>query len=147
MDKAELTTYVTERLCKAADSLDIIMQVCQKTGWHWKDAEEFVKRVENESQPEVVRKQFPLLFVLVLGIFLVGLSLTAYGVYNVVESWNQLTQAWQYIVRGELPPTNAYSLYLNLSLSLAAPVFTRMAMMLGSLLGMRDIWYHILFRE
>jgi hypothetical protein len=74
-----------------------------------------------------------------------GLGLTAYGVYNVVECWKQLTHAWQYIVRGELPPTNAYSLYL--SLSLAAPVFTGMAMMLGSLLGMRDIWYHILFRE
>jgi hypothetical protein len=147
MDKAELTTYVTDRLCKAADSQDIIMQICQKTGWQWKEAEEFVKQVDNASLPEVAKRQFPLLFILALGIFLVGLGLTAYGVYSVVDSWNQVTRAFQYIIRGELPPMDAYTLYINMTLALAAPLLTGIAMMLGSLVGMRDAWYHILFRE
>jgi hypothetical protein len=146
MEKADLTAFVTRRLCEADNPQDIILDVCQKTGWYWPDAEAFVRRVQEMKAPEITKRQFPLLTVLALGIFLAGLGLTFFGVYSIVDSWNQLSQARDYLLRVKLPIVDIYGIYINIYLMPIAPIFTGTAMMLGSLLGMRDIWSRLLFR-
>ena len=147
MDNDELTAYVTQRLCEADNPGDIILEVCEKTGWLWPKAEEFVNQVQNRKEPEIAKRQFPIMFLLALGIFLAGLGLVAYGVYDIVESWNQLSHAREYIIQGKLPPVDIYSVDISIFLMPIAPLFTGTAMMLGSLLGMREVWYHLLYRE
>jgi hypothetical protein len=147
MNDSELITYVTQRLSEADNLQDIIMAVCEKTGWTWSDAEVFVSQVQELKGSDITRRQFPLIIVLALGTFLVGLGLIAYGVYTIMASLNQLSLAWGYISRGEVPSMDIYNTYISAAMMLSAPLLTGIAMILGSLIGMRDTWSKLLFQR
>jgi hypothetical protein len=146
MDPDQLTSYVIKHLADEDDPNDIITDLCRMNDWSWSQAEGFVRSVQDEHEPEVVRRQFPLLTVLALGTFLGGFALIAYSVLSMIEGWNALTV----LARGNLPPYDAMPhlrLMIDSSLGPFSGFFLGLAMLLGSLLGMREVWYALLYRN
>lgn len=145
MDEQELSNFVIKQLGKSKHLDDLIPEVCQKTGWIWSQAAEFVQRVQEEHGTEIAKKQLPLLFILALGIFLGGLGLVAYSILTSIEIWNGLSG----LGNGKAPDTGTYISLQMLIQSGGLPIIsfvTGIAMMLGSLIGMRDVWSNILNR-
>ncbi len=145
MDLDELSPFVIHELSQEADRNDLIMSICQRSGCAWSDAEEFVKRVETENGSQIAQKQFPLLFILALGIFLGGIGLVLYSTITMLEIWNGLSA----LLNGKPLGTEAYLFLESTIRSGGFPFFAfflGVAMMLGSLLGMRDVWSSILNR-
>ncbi len=133
MDKDELSAFVINELSEGTNTDDLILKVCQETICTWPEAEAFVRRIREEYGPRITRKQFPMLFVLALSIFLCGLGLVIFSVYS---TWYCSSTIG-----------NAIGCLVTMVYNGSAPIFAfiaGIAMMLGSLLGMRDIWSKIL---
>jgi hypothetical protein len=150
VDLSEYTEQVLHRLSTSDDPSDIIYDICEKAGCGWQEAEQFVKKVQAEDEPEIARRQFPLMFVLALGIFLGGLVLVAYGFYAIIESWKGLVN-FQAIWLPEYSTSkmDAVIYWRTVFAVVFGPysmIFVGTAMILGSLLGMRDTWIGILDR-
>jgi hypothetical protein len=43
MDDPELSRDVTSALVRQRNTNDVLLEVCQRTGWRWKDGEEYVR--------------------------------------------------------------------------------------------------------
>jgi hypothetical protein len=138
----DLTTYVIERLVGAENPDDIIYDLCEKTGWPWSQAEAFVRQVQERHQGDVVKRQFPLLFTIAIATYLAGIGLMAYSMYSVFEIMK--------IIQGSsLPYPDAFSsirIILDIAIGPVILFCTGLAMILGSLIGMRDAWMSILVR-
>ncbi len=149
MNKEEQTAYIIHRLSDGDAPKDLIFYLCEKENLSWPQAEALVKRVQEEKEGDIARKQFPLLIALALGIFLIGLGLIGYSVY---ETLSQISLA-AVDPRAELIEQNMDSiqrLYYFASFAVnegpgtIATFFLGIAMVIGSLLGMRDTWAKIL---
>jgi hypothetical protein len=146
MDDAELTSHVIKRLAGEDDPNEIILELCQLKNWSWPEAEAFMKAVQEAHEPDIVRRQFPLLTILAFGTFVGGIALIGYSVFAVAETWNALTV----LARGSqlsYDPITHLRLILDTSLGPFSGFILGLAMLLGSLLGMRDVWSAILNRS
>ncbi len=142
MNIDEKTAYIIHHLTEGDDPKDIVFDLCQRTNMNWAQAEAVVKQVQEEKEGVIARKQFPLLFVLALAIFMAGLGLVGYSLYlfalpliegnsgTPVAVVNYSTYILQVILgsRGAV----IYALIIGTG------------MILGSLFGMRDVWTKIL---
>lgn len=144
MNEEEQIAFIVHQLADGNDPKDFIYDLCEKAHLSWPQAEALVKRVQEEKEAEIGRKQFPLLFTLALGIFLVGMGLMGYSVYSFLRP----LLAGQ---TGSPMDVSNYSIYLLgivvESHGLVVYGFIiGLAMVLGSLWGMRDEWSRILTR-
>jgi hypothetical protein len=143
VEDTELTAYVIDRLVGGENPDDIIYALCEKTDWSWSQAEAFVRQIQEGHQGEVVERQFPLLFTIAVATYLVGIGLMAYSLYSVFGIIKT--------IQGRpLPYPDAFSGIRTLLDVTFGPVIlfvTGLAMVLGSLIGMRDAWMSILVRE
>ena len=164
MDNNELTAYIVHRLTEEADPGDIIMDVCQETGRPWAEVEEFVKLVQEKNELKITEKQFPLLSSVALATFAAGLVLTGYGIYAIVVSVtaikvdfgpHDITSYILPIIEKGVDSVSAlkpaifpyFNLILGLMFSPISALISGVAMIFGSLLGMRDVWYKLLYRD
>jgi hypothetical protein len=162
-DHDELVAGIVKRLSEADDPNDIILDLCQKTGCIWSDAEALVHRVQEEEKFQITKKQMPLLTGMALFVFVTGLVLTGYGVYGIIVTLTAVGGAsgprdiYSYLmpmIEKRLDPVTAFEPavfpYFNLMLGvLLSPVSALLfgaAMILGSLVGMRDAWETLLNR-
>ncbi len=108
---------------------DIVFQLCQKTGWDWNQAKQFVDQVARESQKEIHQRRMPLL----LGI---GLLMIASGTIAFVSAFPDL----QTTLSQMEPPLDLGRVveYIFLGRSgylLAAKLATGLAMVIGGGIG------------
>jgi hypothetical protein len=146
MDENELTSYIVKELGEGHNPKDVILDICEKTGCTWLEAEKMVTHIQVEQEPEISTRQFPVLFVFALGTFLGGLALVAYAVATFMELWKGMEQ----LFTNAPISTDTYIAMRVLTSSGVWPpaaMVTGMAMLLGSLVGMRKAWAAILFRE
>jgi len=118
------------------------MDICDKTGMSWPEAEALVQQVQAEHEQEVTKRQFPLLSLVAFSIFVGGVGLLAYSLYMLFLT----TSAYAITTLNpwDLPDTlNFIFNYAAFTLSL---ILFAIAMILGSLLGMRQVWITILDR-
>ena len=142
MDTPDITNYIVYRLSDAVPPNDIIMDICDKTGISWPEAEELVEQVQFEHEQDVTKRQFPLLTLVALSIFVGGVGLLAYSTYMLFLTTS--TYANTALNPWDLPDTlNLIFNYAAFTLSL---ILFAIAMILGSLLGMRQVWATILNR-
>jgi|GEM_PF-5149603 len=61
MDMPDLTNYIVVRLSDAfvVTPNDIIMEICEKTGLSWPEAEALVKQVQAEHEQDVTNRYAP----------------------------------------------------------------------------------------
>ena len=140
METPDLTNYIVDRLSDAVTPDDIIMDICDKTGISWPEAEALVEQVQSEHEQDVTKRQFPLLTLVALSIFVGGVGLLTYSVYMLFLTTSTYTSTT--LNPWDLPDTlNFIFNYAAFTLSL---ILFAIAMILGSLLGMRQIWATIL---
>jgi hypothetical protein len=75
MNLDELEAYVVERLSAGIASDDVILEVTQRSGLTWPDAEDLVRRTADLRGPSVAKRQFPLLALLAAAVMVGGLAL------------------------------------------------------------------------
>jgi hypothetical protein len=140
MDDPELETYIVRRLGNSASENDLIMEICNRRGLSWPEAETLVRRVAAEHEHHIVGRQFPLLFVIALGIFLGGLGLVIYDAYvllSILET--DLSTALT-----SLDMITHLRLIFDIGVTPITGIIIGAAMMLGSLVGMRRAWVPLL---
>ena len=81
MDKQEATEFIIKEFKRQRHRNDIIMDLCQKTGASWEQAQRFVQKVEVEHRRDIAAGTVPLLVMIGVAIILGGLGLTAYAVF------------------------------------------------------------------
>ncbi|MBC8504502.1 MAG: hypothetical protein ISR58_11450 [Anaerolineales bacterium] len=74
----ELSSYVIKELSSFEEINDIVFEICNRTGWDWRQGEEFVIEVQADHQRLVTRRRNRLLVPLGMAIFLAGAALTLY---------------------------------------------------------------------
>ncbi len=159
MQDEELTVFILEGLSKSHDRDDIITGICGITGLTWEESEDMLERVQAENQAVVVRRQFPLMFIVALTFFIAGFVLAAYGIYAISLFFSpqaglpaDLTTYFMPIIEHGLNPLHVvqttipayFKLFVFFLFSPFSAIFFGIAMIIGSLVGMQDVWAAIL---
>jgi hypothetical protein len=87
MDEPELNDRIIRRLAAAASVSDIVMEVCERTGLSWREAEALVERVRVGRSEEVARRQLPILLPLAALSMIGGVVLLLGAVYPAISPW------------------------------------------------------------
>ncbi|MBI5842345.1 MAG: hypothetical protein HZB19_19840 [Chloroflexi bacterium] len=123
----ELTSQIIERLTNSESVDDIIMDVCNEEGLDWGQAEMLVKRIHAENKNKIVLAQSPLLVLLALGVFLTGVGLIVYDLYQIYLDYVYFSKA--------------FVVYLTLNgEAIVGTFFLGLVMIIGSLKGMQAVW-------
>ena len=147
MDDKELIPYILKHLGDAEDPKDVIFAVCEKSNLAWPEAEALVRKVQEEHSEDITLHQAPILTAIALWTFFGGLAALAYGIYPFVVAAVGLVQQGKFIA---LLTSQETQLLINIMLRTGInpfiAIFVGAAMILGSQLGMRDVWVAILSR-
>jgi hypothetical protein len=81
----EVVEAVISALGKHQSRKIIVRSLCEQHGWPWKQSHHFVQRVEIEHHGQIATRQSPLLIGLGIGGIVFGISMTAYGIYTVLN--------------------------------------------------------------
>lgn len=76
MDHAEATEFVVRELGKHRSRDDIIRTLCEQAEFDWRQATQFVRRVETEHGQRIAMRQSPLIVILGVGTILAGIVIT-----------------------------------------------------------------------
>jgi hypothetical protein len=158
--RPETDVYILDRLAKGDALDDITMEVCKRTNISWNVAEAHVRQIQESDDDVIVKRQFPLLTGVALFFFIAGLILTIYGVIVIVsgmveETPRDLTSYIMPVIEQGVDPADALQpavfpytkLIFTFIFSPFSAIFFGIAMLLGSLLGMRKIWAVLLNRQ
>ena len=74
------TEFVVSALAKNRNRNDVIMELCERTGRSWDEAERFVRQVQSRNRQKIAARQSPLLLFIGAITLIGGLSLAAYVV-------------------------------------------------------------------
>lgn len=131
-----LRQLVIRRLANHVRASDVTQEICEKTGLGWGEAESFVREVAVMEEKNIRRRRSPALFGLGAAIFLGGLGLlamTIFTVFNVITYY----RATQQEIWGTVNILLFITQQAPMALWLGA---LGLAMIMGSLIGMRDMW-------
>ncbi len=150
MEPDQNSEFIISQLSKGVKPGDIIFDLCQKTGISWPEAEKLLNQVRSDKSREIEGRQFPLMFALALAIFLGGMGMLIYGGYGIfsqitlisssLQSTSQLDQNLDALQK-------IYLVFVSIYQVAATDLFYLLlgaGMVLGSLIGMRDVWAKIL---
>ncbi len=147
MDNKELTPYILKRLNDADDQNDIIYDTCEKSGLAWPEAEALVRGIQEEHSDDITIHQAPLLTAIAFVTFVCGLALLAYGIYPFVFAAISLIQHGN--IESLLHLQEFFyvvNLMVRTGINPFIAIFLGAAMVLGSQLGMQDVWASLLSR-
>jgi len=140
MDMPDLIDHIVDRLSEAANPEDIILDICDKTDLSWPEAEALVKQVQAEHEQEVIKRQSPLLTLVALSIFVGGVGLLAYSIYILFLT----TSAYASMALNPWDLPDILNFVFNYAAFTLSLILLAIGMILGSLLGMRQVWMDIL---
>ncbi len=145
MNNNEIKKTILNELAEAHEPDDIIFEVCEKYGLSWKNAEALVRQVHEDDWDSITLRQAPLLTALAIAIFIPGLALLAYGMYQILGVGSALLRIENLkntplLDRFYLPGI----LMIQISLDPFTAILIGMVLIFGSVIGMRDVWAAIL---
>lgn len=76
MNDQEITKYVIKALSRHHSINQITIDVCEKTGMKWKEAQHFIDAVQVEHKDKIARRQRPLLVFLAVISIVAGLTIS-----------------------------------------------------------------------
>lgn len=140
MDETEIAAYFIQRLSEGDNPDDLILEICEKTGRKWGEVEALLERVRAAHEDEITRRQSPLLVIMAFVIFLAGVGLAIFSTYVLA------LQIEEYFVHPAHPLGIIEALQTVATVGYAAisGLIAGIAMMLGSLIGMKKVWAAIL---
>jgi hypothetical protein len=131
---------LARRLAETADRQQVIEELCLLQNLAWSRAEELVDEASALYQPDITRRQTPILVLVALAIFIGGVALAAWQLLGLVAVISALVSPrastfWE-----------VYSLSFGLFETLTnfwgilGAFLAGLAMVLGSYFGMREVW-------
>ena len=144
MDDDQITAYLIKHLSESDDPDDLILDLCQRTGRGWPDNQAMVERVKAEHSQDITKRQFPLLSLIALFVFIGGMGLLIWAIVLTVADFRQIVSIGRSSVLNFALGEAAILSYVFGPLTFG---LFGIAMILGSLLGMRDAWSDILIRK
>jgi hypothetical protein len=150
MDNEAISAFIINALSKGESPDDLILSICENQGLTWQAAEALVKKVQDEKKQVIVKKQLPLLFVLALAIFIGGIGAAGYGCLIIISEFSLIQTSLMNIHQVLNNSDVSYDLYIGLRMLFASGgipismIALGIGMILGSLLGMRNVWAEIL---
>lgn len=133
MDSAELEEKIVERLENSESLDDIILDLCENANMSWSEAETLVQRIQADKKNHIILAQSPLLVLIALATFLGGLSLISVAVYDIVTVYNA------YVGSG-IASIGFLAYLLQYGGFVWGLGLLGLAMIVGSLRGMQDVW-------
>ncbi len=82
----ELSAFIVKELSKHRERKDIVRKVCERGGFHWKEAERLITLIEARHKRMLANRKYPtpwLLF-LSIGILLLGIGLLGFNLQLVL---------------------------------------------------------------
>ena len=137
MDSAELEEKILERLENGENTNDIILNLCEQENIAWPETEAMVQRIQAENKTHIVLTQSPVLVLIALATFLGGLGLISVAVYDIVTVYNA------YVGSG-IASIGFLAYLLQYGGFVWGLGLLGLAMIVGSLRGMQDVWTAIL---
>lgn len=139
----QLTDRVLKELVRGTNLDDIVLAVIENTNMDWSQAEAFVTEIQREHDSHITRRQSPVLVAIALVTYFGGLAIIGYELYY-------LFSVFDLIQKTGVSPFDMFG--LASSLAEYAMVFLELtplglAMILGSLIGMRKVWESFLFLQ
>ena len=134
MEREKISTLIFERLAASTPYNDVVMEVCDLAGLDWPEAEAMVQQVMQEQGHEMTRRQSPLLFVIAAIIFIMGAALFINSISDIIKMILFFNGRGQDLSLLELP------LWMMNMPYLLPEALLGIAMMAGSLIGLRDVW-------
>ncbi len=158
-ERDELIATIIKHLAEGDDPDDIILNICQKRGYSWAQAEKLLQRIQEEQVAVIATRQFPIMYLITIFILVGGVALLGLGIYSIIESILLHEGAFPqdlrtYLLTG-LDKANfpfsalqpAFYPYAKWILGWIVSPYTMIlfgiVMITGSLLGMRDVWAEI----
>ena len=138
---AELEREIVRKLKSGEDKDDLILLVCERAGINWNEAEALVNDIESTHQHSITLAQSPLLVGLALGTFLSGVVLMGYAGYEAYSVLRSLAQADPTDL-GTITGSATYLYFYGAEMG--GLLLLGIAMIVGSLKGMRSVWEAIL---
>lgn len=136
----ELREFVVKELANHRRISDITQSICERSGMYWTEAEALVREMAVLEEKAIQKRRSPALTALALVTFVGGVALlfvTFWGISNVVNFYRS--------TQPELLSTiNILLLIANEAPSMIFMSALGLAMISGSLLGMRSVWSNLL---
>jgi hypothetical protein len=133
MDSAAIEEEIVERLENSESLDDIILDLCEQENIAWPEAEAIVQRIQAENKTHIVLTQSPVLVLIALATFLGGLGLISVAVYDIVTVFNA------YVGSG-IASIGFLAYLLQYGGFFWGLGLLGLAMIVGSLRGMQDVW-------
>lgn len=161
MQDDEIKHYILESLGKSRSRDEILIGICENSDLTWQEADAIVVSIMLQNEAAINRRQFTLFFIIAFIFFITGIFLAGYGIYGISLFFtpqggmpNDLTTYFMPVIEMGLDPFQAFlaavpAYFTLLSYFLFSPIsatFFGIAMIIGSLLGMRKNWSAILGR-
>jgi len=147
MNEETVTQRIVDTLGNSGNINDLLLEICETTGMNWADAEALVARVREEKANSVAKRQFPLLAVIALGIFVGGLAVTGYGIAGLVSILSYIQAAIQSSGQSDIAAVQQMLVTFNVIITTGTTPFSLIlfgaTMLLGSLVGMKNAWRSI----
>jgi hypothetical protein len=142
-DNQELTKYIVDRLSESADQNDLILELCNRTGMDWPQAQALLEKVRAENSATIFHRRLPMLVAIAILTFIGGLGILISQIFifaSIIGEFNGPGNKGLYIVD---------LVYFLIRYAPAVPILIPLglAMVIGSLIGMRDVWAGILFPD
>jgi hypothetical protein len=135
-EEEALREMIVKRLANHVRLSNITQEICEKTGMYWSEAEAFVREVAMLDEKTVRRKRSPALIGLGLVTFIGGMGLMFVAIFLIsnIVIFYRTTQP-------ELLSTVNILLLIGNEAPFALWICSLgLAMVAGSLIGMRDVW-------
>ena len=87
MDNTDIKKFIILELGKHRKPNDIIIEVCEKTGMGWNDAQKFVRQVYTENHSEIVGHQNGIIFALVILEIIAGVAISLGILAMTLSGW------------------------------------------------------------
>ena len=121
LDSPKFKQHVLERLKNHDEMNDIIIEICESANVPREEARAFAEDLYEENKTDIVLYQSPVWTVIALATFIAGAALLYASVGAIYDDWRYV-----------------------LSLDMIWRTILGLAMILGSLKGMEDVWLAIL---
>lgn len=134
MDDQQLNEWIIDQLSGGRDPDDLIPAVCEVTGKSWKEASALVYATQDHRGDEILRRQSPLLTMVAFFTFLSGVAFLGYAAFILLNLLGWVPSEWVVEDESANIPRNFFSM-----------IVMGAGMVMGSLLGLRDVWAAFLF--
>ncbi|GEM_PF-2724083 len=144
-----LNAYIIKQLSKGVDEDDLIFEICEKNRLDWDAGKNLVEKIKSENEGDIASRQLPIKSMLAVATLAIGLTLIIATTIFLVDLVT--------LVSGILSAKPVGAGGTNLSLSrmlmeqspatiplIAAGFINGLAMIFGSLLGMRETWVYLI---